>query len=129
MDGRAEVIAAGKWLVEERRKRGGDKRCPQGLVAALAKKRGDSLDERFKLAQQQISEIERAREDNDVGPKKGLPHWWRHVRWLVESGELDAALAAIDNAGPPKSADEGETYLIQAPNGEIVGRIIWTKQG
>jgi hypothetical protein len=136
MNGREEVIEAGRWLVRERRKRGGDKLCPQGLVAKLAQVRAFHLGERIKIAQQQISEIERSREDNEVGPKKGLPLWWRHVVWLFESGEIDAAIS--DNAvaadrlearahvvGPP---EEGETYFVHDRNGEVVGRFVLMKR-
>lgn len=126
--GRAEVIEAGRWLVAERKKRGGDKLCPQGLVASLAQVRASDLGERMKIAQQQISEIERSRDNNEIGPKKGLPHWWRHVVWLFESGEIDNAIRAISSAttiGDRAQVSADGAYLIQSPTGEIVGRILW----
>lgn len=114
------MLQAGAWLKAERAKR--SDRCSTGKIAALAtvlaRRQGDPIT----IHQQQISDIENATEDR--GPKKLQP-WFRYVRALVDTGQLDEALTAMD--APVPAELPGNTYLIQTASGEVVGRIVWEK--
>lgn len=121
--GKAEVLEAGAWLRAERDRRG--KRCATRLVAALATMKAKRAGDPVIIHQQQLSAIEGATPDK--GPAK-LPSWWRHVRALFESGELDDALAspiqmATAALDMPHESDELEEVILYNAAGTVIGRL------
>jgi len=115
-DAKQEVIDAGRWLASERGKRGNvSNRQIATFATVLAKRQGFPVT----IHQQQLSAIENS--DADSGPAK-LPAWWAIVRELIESGQLDQAIAASAPPAKPSPAADRELFITDA-DGRKIGRI------
>ncbi|WP_129794230.1 hypothetical protein [Sphingosinicella sp. CPCC 101087] len=112
---KADVIEAGRWLLERRAELGASSMLVARMATLLANRQGDPV----KIHQQQISDIENARPDK--GPRSLRP-WFRYVRAAFDSGLIADALgkATGEGEGPGE-----ETYYIHSASGEVVGRLTW----
>jgi hypothetical protein len=135
---RSELLAAGKWLAEQRA--GRSHRGRQLSAEALANLLNAYLRRRHPLVkpifQQQISGLENATAKS--GPKRLQP-WYHALREFIDSGELDHMLTAANEplgeedrvlAGyqlVPKPGSPRD-FLVQTSDGEVVGKVVWSKK-
>lgn len=114
---KSDVLEAGKWLAKQRAEHGVSTKLVASMATQIANQQGDPV----KIHQQQLSDIENATEDK--GPATLRP-WFRFVRAAFESGLIAEAAGSKTVA----SLTDSESFLVQSPSGEIVGRLTWYRR-
>jgi hypothetical protein len=135
-DDRTNAVELGSWLAKERGKRSLRGKPLSG--PALARFFNTYIQAQKlpvkKVAQQEISRLETCTIDN--APKRQQP-WWGALRDFIQSGALDELIAGAESPAAVASDNVVVSYevffkrqesVVRTPDGEVVGRIVWTKK-